>query len=238
MQKFSFFVHGSGPVQTAIAQSLLAGGGEPAPCPQASLVVLGVPSLLPDGSLRFGGRLEALLEEARKDALWVGGRLEIPGRQVLDLLKDEAYLAQNAGITAHCALRLGLTLLPRTLEGCPVAVLGWGRIGKCLSQLLRALGAEVTVCARKEADRAQLRALGYAVCAPEDLSPERFRLLYNTAPAPVLDLFPPDCVIVDLASAPGLGKPELLASGLPAKLAPESSGSLIAQKILERMGSQ
>lgn len=173
----------------------------------------------------------------------IGGNLEIPvleGYRKIDLLQDPEYLAKNAAITAHCALKLALPYLDVTLEGCPVLILGWGRIGKCLARLLKVLGAEVTVAARKEADRAMLKALGYRAVEFDALSKmlHGFRLIYNTVPERILSestTFPTDCVKIELASRPGLPGEAIDGRGLPGKLAPESSGRLIAETILRRI---
>ena len=116
----------------------------------------------------------------------LGGRLaplKLEHYTTTDLLEDARYLAKNAAITAHCAVKLAAGKLPCTWEQCPVLVIGWGRIGKCLAQLLQALGAQVTVAARKEADRAMLEALGYRAADPACLSCSQYRVIYNTAPA-------------------------------------------------------
>lgn len=156
----------------------------------------------------------------------------------MDLLKDEGYLAENAAITADCALRLAGPLLQTTYRACPVLILGWGRIGKCLGQMLKALGAEVTVAARKEADRAMLRALGYRAVdfsQVPGLLPE-VGLLYNTVPAKVMECDETRCIKIDLASVPGLwGGDVIYARGLPGIHAPEAAGALIAKTILKNL---
>ena len=75
----------------------------------------------------------------------IGGNLAVPG---MDLLKDPFYLAENAAITARCAMHL----IDKEMKDLPVLVLGWGRIGKCLGKFLTEAGAKVTIAARKESD--------------------------------------------------------------------------------------
>ena len=91
---------------------------------------------------------------------------------------------KNAAITAHCALEVAAPLVETTLADGPSLIVGWGRIGKCLAQLLRGLGAEVTVAARKESDRAMLRALGYGALDTKDLRQRLndFAIVWNTVP--------------------------------------------------------
>ena len=52
----------------------------------------------------------------------------------------------------------------RCLWGSRVLVTGWGRVAKILALRLYALGALVTVAARKDGDRAMARALGLDSC--------------------------------------------------------------------------
>lgn len=179
----------------------------------------------------------------------IGGDLTSPvlaGHPAIDLLRDEGYLAENAAITAHCALKEAACRLPATLCRCPVLVLGWGRIGKCLSRLLQSLGASVTVAARKETDRAMAAALGYEAEAFSLLHRRlpQARVIFNTVPAPVLSeaqtaLCRPGCLMIDLASRPGIAGPEVVsARGLPGRDAPESSGALIAATILRLLETE
>lgn len=208
-----------------------------APSQDVTHLVLGVPCRMEKASL------ETLLEQLPRNVRIFGGfldREELTGYRCEDLLKDEGYLAQNAAITAHCALQVALEQLTVTPVDCPVLILGWGRIGKCLAALLKALGAEVVVAVRNDAQRAILRAMGYeaeALPFPEYILP-RFRAVFNTVPAPVLSAEAlrhcrPGCVKIELASSPGMeGEGILDARGLPGRLAPESSGKLIARTVL------
>lgn len=206
-------------------------------------LLLGVPSFNPDGTLKGGGDLEQVLACLPKSVTIFGGNLQHPALtdcKTVDLLQDAIYLAENARITAHCAVKHAMERLPVTLWGCHVLVVGWGRIGKCLAALLKNMGAIVTVAARKEADRAMLRALGYdALDATNlDYSLLRYRVIFNTVPVMVLPAAAmqhcaADCIKIDLASKPGMESDDVIwARGLPNQDAPESSGALIAQTVL------
>ena len=164
----------------------------------------------------------------------VGGHLDsIPESfSKVDLLRQEQYLAENAALTADCALRLLGQHLPVAFSGCPILVIGWGRIGKCLANMLKMLGADVAVAARKPADLGMLSALGYKSVEIGSIDPNRYRAILNTAPAPVLGLGG-SCVKIDLASSLGMaGEDVIWARGLPGKMLPESSGELIARGVL------
>ena len=215
------------------------------PAPEITHVLLDVPSFAPDGSLRGGGSLEALLQMLPETLCVIGGNLRHPaleGRTVMDLLRDEEYLAANAALTADCALRVAAGELTTAFADASAVILGWGRIGKCLAKLLSALGTDVTVVARKEKDRAMIRALGYQAASVEDLNrlaPGK-RLLFNTVPAPILGQEESaawrECVKIDLASQRGLDGPDVIWSrGLPGVRTPVSSGALIARTILREV---
>lgn len=211
------------------------------PCESVTHLLLPVASFDPDGTIKGGGDLRELLKVLPQNVTIVGGLLpQIPGYKTMDLLKDPSYLAGNAYITAHCAIRLAMLQLPITMRGCKVLIIGWGRIGKCLTRLLRALEADLTVAARKESDRAMAKALGYsAIPLPEmESGLDRYRLIFNTVPAPVLSAELANecnekCLKIDLASELGIESPDVLwARSLPGKDAPESSGALIAKTII------
>lgn len=239
MNELIFYCAGSSRALYYAAAFLMEEGAIFLPCPDHTVthLLLPIPSFEADGSIKGGGDLTEILARLPKTVTVIGGNLkrpELAEYETLDLLEDPWYLARNAGITAHCALELALAKLPITLEKCPVLIVGWGRIGKCLAKLLHGLGACVTVAARKESRRVMIDALGYRSCSMEDIRAEQYRLIINTVPAMVLPAAPGTALKMDLASVPGIGGKDVMqARGLPGKLAPESSGTLIAQTITQ-----
>ena len=197
--------------------------------------------LLPIPSFPTGDEyLAHLLSDLPEDVIISGGNLYstlLRTYRTVDFLQDPYYLAENAAITAKCAMRIVEEKLPVSLENCPVLVVGWGRIGKCLCKLLQQTGADVTCAARKDRDRAMLRALGCRSVSIEEANLEtaRYRVILNTVPAMVLPNMAaqPDAVILELASKPGMSGGNILdARGLPGKMAPDESGELIARTFL------
>ena len=188
-------------------------------------------------------KLTDILARLPKNVTMVGGYLDYPelsGYTQIDLLKDEQYQAENAMITAYCAITLAAPSMPLIWQKCPVLILGWGRIGKCLGKLLHSLGADVSIAARKETDRAMATALGFDTQNIYDLRYilRRYRVIFNTVPYPVLTREQtvhcrPDCLKIELASKPGILCDDVIdGRGLPGKLAPESSGRLIARTVM------
>ena len=188
----------------------------------------------------------SMLSDCTMDQTVIGGNLDFLNANVerLDLLKDPYYLAANAAITAESALALVLEGLQCEIYRANILILGWGRIGKCLTHQLHHLNARVTVYARKDADRAMLRALGYCSVSRQDLTNGlgRFHCVINTVPAPVLTsaearALRPGCLKLELASGIWLpGEDVVPAHGLPAKYKPEASGALIAKTIAYHLG--
>lgn len=224
-------------------------GCEFAPTPDSSVthLLLPCPAFDEKGLLRGGGDLEDILQQLPKNVTVMGGRLPHPALQEYtckDLLQDADYLAENAMITAHCAVKVALRALPVTLKDQPVLVAGWGRIGKCLAKLLRDMGARVTLSARKESDMAMIRALGYDAMDPAEQGYRliAFRVIFNTVPEmifpkDILQYSREDCLKIDLASLHGMdGNDVIVAKGLPNQEAPESSGNLIAKTVLRLRG--
>ena len=190
-------------------------------------------------------------EHAARGSVIVGGRLPdtLGG---LDYLKDEAFLYDNARITAEGAVMLLGASTGGTVCGMDVAVIGMGRIAECLCPLLRALGARVTVYARRPEVLARARALGAKTVHFSGTLPARavqHDALCNTVPhvlyhGELLAAAPRDVLLLELASVPGgfdmaavneLGLHYVNGQGLPGKYAPRAAGKLIADYVIDKL---
>lgn len=209
--------------------------------PEITHLLLDIPSFDECGHLKDGSDLQDLLNKLPESVTVIGGNLahtSLLQHQTIDLLADPVYLAKNAAITAECVLQVAADYLDTTFADTQVLILGWGRIGKCLSKLLNAMDSKVTVAARKESDRAMAEALGCSsldFCdVPGKLSD--YQILFNTVPHQTIDSTilnrHSNCIKLDLASAPGMICDDIIiARGLPGKYAPKTSGKLIADTI-------
>lgn len=209
------------------------------PSPEVTHLMLDVPSFQADSQLRCGGSLEPILRMLPASIFILGGNLSaacLDGYRKFDLLRSEDYLTKNAAITADCAIRLLGTKMRSTFSDSPVLIIGWGRIGKALAQKLLHLGCPVTVAARNPKDRSILSMLGCSAISIEEVPAtlQQFSLLINTVPYPILDdSLPDEMLALELASSPGIPAEYAIdGRGLPEKLAPLSSGKLIAETIL------
>ena len=245
MKSTVFCIAGSSPALPYAGNYLISQGITitKEPCEKMTHLLLPVPTLDAEGKIKGGISPEDLVKRIPENTVIFGGNLKHPVFHrftCIDLLQDSQYLAENAEITADRATLLLGAHLPVTLSGCPILVIGWGRIGKCLAQKLKALNADVTVAARKEVDRATLYSLGYKTVDTADLQKilPHSRAIINTAPFPVVTerhrcWCNPDCVFLDLASTPGImGDRVLWERGLPGRNAPESSGKLITKTVI------
>lgn len=154
----------------------------------------------------------------------------------IDLLSDEDYLCKNAAITAQCALTLGQEKGQIAYCGAKVLIIGWGRIGKHLANYTQSMGADITVALRNAQERAFAKSKGYRTVDIPSINTDKYDLIFNTVPAAVCSI--EKCknapVAIDLASVSGIvGENVICARGLPGKMAPKSSGLLIANRIHE-----
>ena len=206
---------------------------------------------------------ERLWARLRYDQLLLGGmtgdlsrRLMADyGLTLLDYYDREETQVANAVPTAEGALQLAMESADRTLHDSRCLIIGYGRIGRLLADRLLALGAEVTVSARKYGDLAWIEAWGCRGVQTGALTGQldRFDLIFNTAPALILDgtrlrETREDCVIIDLASAPGgvdleaakrLSRRAIPAPGLPGQVAPRTAAAALQARvyhILEERG--
>lgn len=181
----------------------------------------------------------AVSAEARAQAERLGLRLT-------DYYADEALAVKNAVPTAEGALAAAMERMSVTLHGAPCLVVGFGRVGKLLARDLDALGAEVSVSARRFDDFAWIDALGYHALHTRRLAGKlgAFRAVFNTVPDmvltdPLLAELRRDCVLVELASRPGIDADAarsrnlayVSAGGLPGKTAPETAALALRETL-------
>lgn len=204
-------------------------------------------------------RLSEIITLVDSKCVIIGGKIptetvcmaEGRGIRVIDYFNSEEFQIENAYITAEAAVSIAMNRLEKNISGSRIAITGYGRISKHLIKLLKAMGADVTVAARKSSDLAWAYSSGCSVIkigdTPElksnifDIS-QGYDIIYNTVPHWLFDrdfLVKMDkrTFIIDLASVPGgvdicaaneLRANVLWAASLPGKYAPLSAGRLIA----------
>ncbi|MHB1154170.1 MAG: dipicolinate synthase subunit DpsA [Eubacteriales bacterium] len=192
--------------------------------------------LLTPSQIATGGRLNENIHKLAESA----------GVKIYDYYEREELAVGNSVPTVEGAVAIAMAELPITLHGSRALIYGYGRIGKVLAKTLIALGAEVTVAARKLEDFAWIKVNGchtqniyeLPVCKPD--------VVFNTVPAPVLGrealtALEPGTLIIELASKPGgvdmkaaeeMGHRVIWALSLPGRVAPVTSGKIIADCLI------
>ena len=206
--------------------------------------------------------LTQVLDQLHTRQIVCGGRLDPASAAlakerhltILDYLTREELAVANCVPTAEGCLQLAMEHLPITIHDARVLVIGYGRLGKITAHRFAALGAKVTVAARKYDQLAWARTEGFGTEHTSQLTGWlcSYDLVVNTVPSLVLgetelaDLHP-ECLVIDLASAPGgvdrtaaeqLGRKVLWALALPGKVAPATAGSIIKMTIYHILGER
>lgn len=205
-----------------------------------------IPVYFSDKEYKFDGALTSRLKDK---PLFCGKAKSFSGSglDLNDLLERGDFTLRNAYLTAEGALQIAMESYEASLVSAECLVIGFGRIGSCLSKLLKSVGASVTVASRSAEKRAYLRENGIkAVDTAKLESVSGFDIVFNTADAVVLgeavlqssdDL----TLIIDLASGKGgvdkqsaerLGFTVIHALGLPGKCSPKTAGEIISDTIL------
>ncbi len=206
-------------------------------------------------------RLDAVLNEMRPTQKVFGGAVSATlsanaqqrGLVIWDYLLREELAIKNAVSTAEGAVQLMMEELPTTVRDSRVLITGYGRIGKVLAQMLLLLGCHVTVAARKLSALSWAQTIGCSIMPIDQLRHMgRYDVVFNTVPhllfdKTLLETMEAGVLLIDLASRPGgvdfqaaadLGVKTIWALSLPGKVAPQTSGEIIRDSILQMIREQ
>ena len=234
-----FWVTGQGEREKQLKMLCQARGHELGGEGPWDLVVLPLPKseLTKEEAARLGpgqkivcGMISGALERQASEKKW----------RLLRVLQDARYTRDNAVLSAEGAVYAAMKNADFALSGAACAVLGYGRIGKALTKLLRGLGAQVTVAARREESRREAGHGSIPLAALPDVLPG-IQVLFNTVPAPILGRewlkrVSPAALLLELASAPygidlaaarELGLHAWLESGIPGRYCPKTAARVL-----------
>lgn len=193
---------------------------------------------IPKHAIVMGGKVDSCIQDLA-DVFQI---------KVVDILKREDFAVQNAIPTAEGAMGIAISQTFVTLNAERVVVLGYGRIGKILCQMLKGFGADLVVVTRNHVEKSA--AMGFGIPTMdytkfyEALS--EAKVVFNTVPCKVIAKkellhMKKDALIIDLASSPGgvdfdearnQGIRTVWALSLPGKVAPETSARILRDTIL------
>jgi len=165
--------------------------------------------------------------------------------KTIDYFQMEEVAVKNAIPTAEGAIQTAMIESDRTIFGSNVLVLGYGRCGKVLSNMLKGIGADVSVTYRNDKDCAYIKAYGMKGFNLYELRSYigKFDFIFNTIPAPIvnkelLKKVKKSSIIIDLAQAPGgvdfnyardLNIKALYCPGLPGRVAPFTAAEILKE---------
>ena len=236
------------------------GAASDAELARAELVVLPLPAVDAEGAISApfsSARLspEKLFSQLRRGTVVAAGMVSESlrtaavrhGLRIEDYFAREEFAVRNAVPTAEGAIEIAMGMLSRTLHRSRALVVGFGRIGKLLALRLRALGADVTVSARKYSDFAWIDAIGCRSLRTSALAGSlgEFDVVFNTVPSRVLgrselETLKPGAPVIDLASRPSgvdmdaaleLGVEVTWALSLPGRCSPVTAGEIIRDTV-------
>ncbi len=188
-----------------------------------------------DGKLFLAGKIEKEIQA------------ELPHTKIVDLLENEELTVLNAIASAEGTIQVAMQETNITLHESNILITGFGRITKVLFNMLKGFGANIYCETTKQENLSWIRAYGYTPILLEELNNNlgKFDLIINTVPHIILDktnlnLLKKDCVIVDVASAPGgVDREEakkqdietIWVLGLPGKVAPYTAAKYIKETL-------
>lgn len=155
-------------------------------------------------------------------------------------LHDEQYLSENARMTAEGAIVSAMTKISLSIRETKCLIIGYGRIGKELANLLRSFEADVTVAARREESRMEAGENSIEIGKIRSVI-HNFDLILNTVPSRILSesslvSIKNTAFLFELASKPygfdmmqakALGVHAHLESGIPGRYCPESAAAAL-----------
>lgn len=178
----------------------------------------------------------------------VAAALKAKNIRYYDYNNDEVFLLKNAYLTAEGALAHIIMNTDPSLTNTYALILGYGRVGRAIAEVLKHNGAKVAVAARRKASRDEAIKLCTRVYTMENFIDDitDFTTIINTIPdkiikGEILDRIDKDCFILDLASLPGgvdfdaaknKGLNVLHALGIPGKAAPKTAAAYLEECIL------
>ena len=147
----------------------------------------------------------------------------------IDYTDNEDFLKKNAYLTAEGAITLYYNEVQETLLNKKVLILGYGRIGKYLSKMLKSLNCNVSVYARGKEIQNEIVLDGYN-SAP--LKNNNYDVVFNTIPSNIVSNEFENCICIELANG-FLNKEKVInGNGIPGKMFPKTASKIILDAIL------
>lgn len=176
-------------------------------------------------------------------------KLEENNINTIDFFKDNCVAILNAIPTAEGAIQTAMENSFKTIFNSKSLVLGYGRCGKILANMLKGIGANVDVSYRKKEDLSYIKSYGLTPINLFKIKDKirKYEFIFNTIPYKILNKellnnVNKNVVIIDLASAPGgidynyardINIKAIYCPNLPGRVAPYTAANILKDKIIE-----
>ncbi len=151
-------------------------------------------------------------------------------RNAIDYTDNEVYLKQNAYLTAEGAICLYYDATRETLHSKKVLALGYGRIGKYLTKMLKGLNCDVYAYARRKEAQNEIILDGYKSVG---LDSSDYDVVFNTIPEIIVkDGQFKNSVCIELANGFENKENVINGSGIPGKMFPKTASKIILDAIM------
>ena len=196
-------------------------------------------NMIPEGKIVFSG---AVKNDIRRI-------IEKKGGKCIDVLANEKIKFYNSVSTAEGTIAEAVMGNGMMLYKSKILIAGYGMCGRILAEKLKNLGADVTICARRNEVRIQASECGFKVLGFDRLCNKisEFEYIFNTVPAIVFDddivkKVKKTALFIDIASMPGGIEKESVrrneinyrhCQGLPGKYSPAVMARLYVENILD-----
>ena len=164
----------------------------------------------------------------------------------------EDFAIKNNYITSEGIIEKLVRLSPKAIYNSRILIVGYGKLGQVLGKVLNALQSQLTIAARDPKDRTRIKIDGHIAVNYDELNAVNipFDFVITTVPYPVIHeqllqrFAESNTLVLDVSSYPYSFDLELAERlnvnayrlpQLPGKIAPETSGILLAEAILSLM---
>ena len=200
-------------------------------------------------------KLDDVLDKMNESQVLIGGKMsnefvkkaKEKNIETFDYFASEKMTVKNARITAEGAVCVAMNELKQTLYNSKCAIIGYGRIGKFLAQILKNINSSVTVFARREETVSLAECFSVDAKNIKELKKyiDGYDVVFNTVPSKVItkehiDKTKKNVLFIDLASAPSgidgeyakkQNRKVVYALSLPGKYAPKTAGEIIEETV-------
>ena len=154
------------------------------------------------------------------------------GKNAINYAKDEAFLKENAYLTAEGAICLYYMQMMETLLDKKIVILGYGRIAKYLAKMLKGQGAIVYAYARRSEVKREMLLDGISSIELEEINSINPSAIFNTIPFEIYK-YETKATKIELASVNGFKyKGNVInGGGLPGKMFPKTAAEIIYKAI-------